>query len=132
MIQLIVYKKGYVVERERINRYDLDRQPHGKWKWFYDEEILRLEGTFKHGLKNGYFKEYDREGNLLSATKYVDGEKIEKAEELVKLEIRTDYYPDGKQVIYLFHRNFLILHLVPNGMYGFVSCFYLIRKMLLV
>ncbi|RLD61108.1 MAG: hypothetical protein DRI95_14575 [Bacteroidetes bacterium] len=96
IIQLITYKKGYVVERERINRYDLDRQPHGKWKWFYDEEILRLEGTFKHGLKNGYFKEYDREGNLLSATKYVDGEKIEKAEELVKLEVRTDYYPDGK------------------------------------
>ncbi len=95
IIQLITYKKGYVIERERINRYDLDSLPNGRWKWFYDEETLWQEGTFKHGLKDGYFKEYDREGNLLSATKYVDGEKIEKAEELVKLEIRTDYYPDG-------------------------------------
>ncbi len=95
IIQLITYKKGYVVERERINRYDLDSLANGRWKWFYDEETLWQEGTFKHGLKDGYFKEYDREGNLLSATKYVDGEKIEKAEELVKLEIRTDYYPDG-------------------------------------
>ena len=96
IIQLITYKKGYVVERERINRYDLDSLPHGKWKWFYDDETLRMEGNFKHGLKNGYFKEYDHDGNLISATKYVDGEKIEKAEELVKLEVRTDYYPDGK------------------------------------
>ena len=96
ILQLITFKKGYVVERERINRYDIDSLANGRWKWFYDEEILRLEGTFKHGLKNGYFKEYDKEGNLLSATKYVDGEKVEKAEELVKLEIRTDYYSDGK------------------------------------
>ena len=95
IIQLITYKKGYVVERERINRYDTDTLPNGRWKWFYDEETLWQEGNFKHGLKNGYFKEYDREGNLLSATKYVDGEKVEKAEELVKLEVRTDYYPDG-------------------------------------
>jgi antitoxin component YwqK of YwqJK toxin-antitoxin module len=97
IIQLITFKKGYVVERERINRYDADALPHGKWKWFYEdnEELLKMEGTFKHGLKNGYFKEYDKEGNLLTATKYVDGEKIEMAEELVKLDVRTDYYPNG-------------------------------------
>ena len=96
IIQLITYKKGYVLERERINRYDADSLPHGKWKWFYEEEeLLRLEGTFRHGLKNGYFKEYDREGNLLTATKYVDGEKQEMAEELMKLDVRTDYYPNG-------------------------------------
>ena len=97
IIQLILYKKGYVVERERINRLDADSLPHGKWKWFYEEEeVLRIEGTFKHGLKNGYFKEYDIDGNLLVATKYVDGEKQEMAEELMKLEVRTDYYPSGQ------------------------------------
>ena len=95
VVQLVTYKKGYVVERERINRYDVDSLPNGKWKWFYDDELLRLEGTFKHGLKNGYFKEYDRLGNLMTATKYVDGEKQEMAEELMKLEVRTDYYPNG-------------------------------------
>jgi len=97
IIQLIIYKKGYVVERERINRYDTKNMPHGKWKWFFDdEEILQSEGSFNHGLKNGYFKEYDRDGNLLSAKKFVNGEEIEKAEELVKLDIRRDYYPNGK------------------------------------
>lgn len=96
IIQLITYKKGYVVERERINRVDSDSLANGKWKWFYEEEEqLRMEGTFKHGLKNGYFKEYDKEGNLLTATKWVDGEKLEMAEELMKLDVRTDYYPNG-------------------------------------
>jgi len=95
VIQLITYKKGYIVSRERINRYDADSLPNGKWKWFFDDEKLRMEGTFKHGLKNGYFKEYDDEGNLISAVKYVDGEKQEQAEELQKLDVRTDYYPNG-------------------------------------
>jgi len=96
IIQLITYKKGYIIERERINRYDADTLPNGKWKWFYEDETLWKEGNFKHGLKNGYFKEYDKAGNLLSATKFVNGEKIEKAEELAKLDVRTDYYPNGK------------------------------------
>jgi len=96
VIQLITYKKAYIIARERINRYDSDSLANGKWKWFFDDELLWQEGSFKHGLKNGYFKEYDRNGDLISATKYIDGEKIEKAEELLKLDIRTDYYPDGK------------------------------------
>ena len=96
IIQLITYKKGYITNRERINRYDSEELPNGKWKWFSeDESVLIKEGSYKHGLKHGYFKEYDLEGNLLSATKYVDGEKFEKAEELQKLDIRTDYYPNG-------------------------------------
>ncbi len=97
IIQMITYNKGYVTNRERINRYDSDSLAHGTWKWFDETEtIVLMEGTFKHGLKNGYFKEYDKQGNLISATKYVDGEKYEKAEELAKLEVRTDYYPNGK------------------------------------
>jgi antitoxin component YwqK of YwqJK toxin-antitoxin module len=96
IIQLITYKKGYIIDRERINRYDTDTLPNGKWKWFYEDESIRIEGNFKHGLKNGYFKEYDRNGDLISATKFVNGEKIEKSEELAKLDVRTDYYPSGR------------------------------------
>ena len=70
--------------------------PNGKWLWFSDDEVVIVkEGSYKHGLKHGYFKEYDLDGNLISATKYVDGEIFEKAEELQKLDVRTDYYPSG-------------------------------------
>ena len=95
IIQLIEYKKGYVINRERINRYDADHRAHGKWKWFYDDGTLKMEGTFTHGLKNGYFKEYDRDGNLLTISKYVNGEKEQQVEELTKLDVKTDYWPDG-------------------------------------
>jgi len=95
--ELVEYKKGYVVARERINRLNANEKRQGKWKWFFeDESTVQLEGNYKNGLKDGYWKEYDRDGNLLTATKYVDGEKQEMAEELVQLDIKTDYYPDGK------------------------------------
>ena len=96
IIQLIEYKKGYVVNRERINRYDADHRPHGKWKWFYEDGTLKTEGNFTHGLKNGYFKEYDRKGNLTSVSKYVNGEKEQQVEELSRLDVKTDYWPNGK------------------------------------
>ena len=105
IIQLIQYKKGYVVNRERINRYDSKHQPHGKWKWFYDDGKLQMEGNYTHGLKNGYFKEYDRDGNLISVVKYVNGEKEEKTEELTKLDIKTDYWPNGKPKIVATYKN---------------------------
>jgi antitoxin component YwqK of YwqJK toxin-antitoxin module len=105
IIQLITYKKGYVVSRERINRYDSKHLPHGKWKWFYDDGTLKMEGTFSHGLKNGYFKEYDRNGNLISVVKYVNGEKEEKTEELTQLDIKTDYWPNGKPKIVATYKN---------------------------
>ena len=96
IIQLIEYKKGYVVNRERINRYDADHRPHGKWKWFYEDGTLKTEGNFTHGLKNGYFKEYDPKGNLTSVSKYVNGEKEQQVEELSRLDVKTDYWPNGK------------------------------------
>ncbi len=94
-ITLITYKKGFITDRERINRFDQQNKKHGKWKYFYDSGILSLEGIYKHGIKHGYFKEFDMEGNLITTSKYVNGEKQEDVAELVKLEIRKDYYPNG-------------------------------------
>lgn len=96
IIQLITYKKGFISNRERINRYDNEGKKHGNWKYFYDDGVLQLECIYKHGLRNGYYKEYDEEGNLLVAYKYVDGEKQEFVAELAKLDVKKEYYPDGK------------------------------------
>ena len=96
IITLITYEKGFIRERETINRYDRQNQKHGKWKYFHDNGLVRMEGKFKHGLKHGYFKEYDREGNLISTLKYVDGEIQENVAELQKLDIKKDYYADGQ------------------------------------
>ncbi len=93
--QLITYKKGFISNRERINRFDSEGKKHGNWKYFYDDGSLQLECIYKHGLRNGYYKEYDADGNLLFAYKYVDGEKQEFVAELSKLDVKREYYPDG-------------------------------------
>jgi uncharacterized protein len=96
IITLITYKSGFIVERELINRYDNNGKKNGLWKYFYADGKLQREGTYKHGEENGYFKEYDKDGNLVTTAKYADGTKLEDVAELVKLDVRKDYYPDGK------------------------------------
>ncbi len=95
IIELITYKKGFITDREKINRRDQKGKKHGKWKEFYENGILKKEGTYKHGLEHGYFKEYDIESNLVSAAKYVNGEKQMNVAELKKLDVITEYYPSG-------------------------------------
>ncbi|MBS4056892.1 MAG: toxin-antitoxin system YwqK family antitoxin [Bacteroidales bacterium] len=105
VIELMTYKKGFLTEREKINHYDADSLKHGLWKSFYDDGVLQSEVLYKHGLKHGFAKEYDRNGNLKNIEKYVDGVRQEGAEELSRLELRRDYYPDGKIKVEATYRN---------------------------
>lgn len=63
------YRKGFLIERERINLLDANDKEHGVWKWFDTDGRLRKEVVYKHGLKNGFQKEYDSNGNLVSIEK---------------------------------------------------------------
>ncbi len=96
IITLITYKSGFIVERELINRYDNNGLQHGQWKYFWDNGLVKREGSYKHGKENGFFKEYDRDGNLLTTAKYLEGARQEDVAELARLDMRKDYYPDGK------------------------------------
>lgn len=95
VITLIEYRKGYVVNSENINRYR-EGLKHGMWKEFYDNEKVKSEGNYSYGKRDGYFKEYDINGNLLKLEKYVNDELIYDAPELVNYVIKTDYYKNGK------------------------------------
>jgi antitoxin component YwqK of YwqJK toxin-antitoxin module len=96
VIELIHYRKGYIEEIENINRIDKNGYKQGKWVWFYPDGKIKKEGFYKNDLENGYFKDYDEEGNLISTSKYVDGVLQEDVAELAKLDIKTEYYPNGK------------------------------------
>ena len=96
VITYMEYKKGFLVSRERINRKDSQGQKQGRWKYFYDTYAIKLEGVYKDNKKNGYFKEYDENGSLISVKKFInDVEQIE-VQELVSLKLKTDYYPKGQ------------------------------------
>jgi antitoxin component YwqK of YwqJK toxin-antitoxin module len=92
---LIEYKRGYVINTEYINRYR-DGLKHGVWKIFWDNEKIKTEENYFYGKKDGYFKEFDREGNLVSIKKYENDYLVEDAPELASYEVKTDYYKNGK------------------------------------
>jgi len=95
VMQLIYHKKGYITDIENINRIDNARMKQGRWITFYEDWQIHTEGEYKNDLKHGYFKEYSKDGVLLTTSKYIDGILQEDVAELAKLDIKTEYYPNG-------------------------------------
>ncbi len=91
------FRKGFMLTNENINMFNEDGKKIGLWKEYYPGEdyVIKNEGTYRDGEKDGYFKFYDATGNLEKIEKYVNGVFTEDAPELAKYEIKTDYYPDG-------------------------------------
>ena len=105
IITLTEYKKGFIVDRQRINRKDALGRKQGRWYTFYPSGNLQTEVTFKDDLKNGYYKEYAENGDLQKILKYINGEVQTEAKEIQKLEVQNEYYPNGKVKISAMFRN---------------------------
>ncbi len=105
IITITQFKNGYQTKVEKINEKDKFNQKQGNWREFYpdtfsvkkNEKRLHTEGKYLNDKKNGYFKEYDIEGNLIATTKYKDGILEPEPAELAKLDIKRDYYPDATE-----------------------------------
>lgn len=95
IITLTQYRRGFIVNRESINRYDRNGFKQGRWKEFYDDGSLRIEGSFRNGKKEGFFKTYDRSGNLVELKKYVDDKEVIDAPEIATLQVVTEYFETG-------------------------------------
>lgn len=96
VITLLEYKNGYLIGKEKVNRYVADSLKNGKWVTFFPNGNIQSEEYYKYGVKNGYFKEYSVDGSLLTIVKYVDGVLIKDAEEVVNPDIKKEYYPGGQ------------------------------------
>jgi len=96
IITLTEYKRGFIVDRMRINRKDKNNYKQGRWYYFYDSGAIKFEGSYKDDKKNGYFKEYAENGDLIRIQKFIDDIIQPEAEEIQKLNIQNEYYPSGK------------------------------------
>jgi antitoxin component YwqK of YwqJK toxin-antitoxin module len=96
IVTLIEYKRGFVIDRMKINRRDKSNLKQGKWFTFYPNGNIHEEGNYRDDKKDGYFKSYAENGDLVSVTKYIDDVKQEEAAEVTKLDVYNEYYPDGK------------------------------------
>ena len=96
LCEIITYRKGFVMTRETINRYDLDGKKHGYWKTFFDDWSVHTECYYRHGLRDGFYKEYDEKGNLKKITKYVNDVEQVLESDMKPLIVQHEYYPNGK------------------------------------
>jgi uncharacterized protein len=96
IIAVIVYGNGYQRSRENINRKDKFQQKQGLWRTFHANMVVQSEGKYKNDNKDGYWKEFDDQGNLLTTLKYDNGILIPEPEELSKIDIRKKYHPNAQ------------------------------------
>ncbi len=99
IISLITYEKGTLKSLQAINSYNSKQQQVGLWIAYYDnipnKKVKKLEGRYKSGFKHGYFREYDRKGVQVATIKYVNGQVVENAEELMGVDLVREYYPNA-------------------------------------
>lgn len=95
VITLLKYSEGYLRNAERINRYDNTGKRRGKWISYHSNGMVHVEGTYMNDKKNGIFKTFDKNGDLISLEKFREGELVVDTEESVILDLRNTYYSDG-------------------------------------
>ncbi|MCC7332694.1 MAG: hypothetical protein IT232_08810 [Flavobacteriales bacterium] len=96
IITVFNYKKGTFLNKESINRKDNQNKKQGLWKTFHENGKSKIEATYKNDLLNGYYKEYNNKGQLINAILYINGEAQKFAEELAKLDIKKEFFENGK------------------------------------
>ncbi len=90
-----VYKGGILQSFEKINQKDQNDKKQGVWKEFYADKQIKKEQRFNDDSLDGYVKEYDKKGNLISTKKYSYGRQILNAPEIANVEIYREVFEDG-------------------------------------
>lgn len=99
LISFLDYRDGFLRSLESFNRLDSQGKRHGNWVVFRDEQhrIKKEEGPYRHGVKHGVFKWFDRQGNLDQMVQYENGVLLEEEDQSAfLLDIRRTYHPNGQ------------------------------------
>lgn len=102
---ITLYKNGFIVYRERINKIDKNGFKQGVWKEFHPNDVLFWEVNYLNNQKHGYYKEYDTSSNIVKIEKYQYGELQEEAPELEPIEMKEEYYANGNLKISVPYKN---------------------------
>ena len=89
------YKGGILQGYEKINQKDENNRKQGIWKEFYENSEVKSEKKFNDDSLDGYVKEYDIKGNLITTKKYSFGKQILNAPEIANVEIYREVFEDG-------------------------------------
>ncbi len=90
-----IYKEGILQGYEKINQLDENNKKQGIWKEFYENLEVKKEQRFNDDSLDGYVKEFDKKGNLLTTKKFNNGKQILKAPEIANVEVYREVFEDG-------------------------------------
>ncbi len=93
--EISVYINGILQSFEKINQVDQKNKKQGIWKEFHPNLLVKKEMKYNDDSLDGYIKDYDIKGNLVSTQKFNNGKKILNAPELANVEVYRDVYEDG-------------------------------------
>jgi len=93
---IITYKGGYIKSVVTINQYNSQGHKEGLWQTFYPDGTVKWEGSYVDGKRDGYFKTYTENGSLKTIDKYINDVLQLDAPELAKLEVKSEYFADGR------------------------------------
>ncbi len=97
IITLYEYRNDFLINVEKINRYNKNGQKTGVWKEFYPNNTIKTEKNYKNGKLNGYCKYFDKNGKLIKIDLYENGKLVTaNVDEKTDIKEETEYYPSGK------------------------------------
>jgi antitoxin component YwqK of YwqJK toxin-antitoxin module len=101
-----VYRNGFIYSEEFINRYNSANKRSGIWKDLHPNGVVREEGNWTNGLRNGVFKFFNKKGELERIENYENGELVvNDGGQYAMIDIRKEYYEDGRVKLEGSYRN---------------------------
>ena len=96
IVAFLFYKDGFLRRSERMNITDKLGRKQGLWRTFFEDKSIKTEGNYLDGEKSGLFKEYNKDGDIVRLEKYENGILVTDAAETTVVDIRNEYFPDGR------------------------------------
>ena len=108
IITITIYENDVVYSREYINRKDKSGKKQGKWKEFYSDGTVKNEGIYRDNKRDGYFKEFNKKGEVLRTEKFEDGELDKTASETQVLDFVYEKWDNGEMKSFRTYREGLL------------------------
>lgn len=89
------YTGGILQSFEKINQKDATNKKQGIWKEFYEDNVIKKEQRFNDDSLDGYVKEYNKKGNLITTKKFNNGKQILNAPEIANVTVYRELFDDG-------------------------------------
>ncbi len=96
VITFLNYENGFVRSIEKVNRLNKEGNKKGYWVEYWPNGNVKEEGIWSNGVRNGVFKFFKKNSDLDRIEVYRGGELVEDADEVFMMDIRKEYYENGK------------------------------------